>query len=74
MNELTLLIIIKLGELMTLKLDGVEAHSCPCRHERLKEHLKLSILIVILQVFFYLVYSSIFSLEHIVELINQVIR
>ena len=48
MNELTLLIIIKLGQLMTLKLDGVEAHSSPGSRERLKEHLKLSILIVIL--------------------------
>jgi hypothetical protein len=73
-DELTLLIIINLLELMTLKLNAVEAHACPGFQEGLEENLKLSPLLVLLEVLFDLFLSCVLSLMHVVELADQVIR
>ena len=71
--ELTLLIIIKFLELMTLKLNAVQAHACPGFQEGLEENLQLSPLLVLLEVLFDLLLSRVLSLEHVVELSDQVI-
>jgi hypothetical protein len=67
MNQLTVLIIFKFSELVTLKLDAVEAHICPGFQEGIEEALELSSFLILLEVVFDLLLPRIFSLKHVIE-------
>ena len=61
MNELAVFIIFKFTELVTLKLDALEAHICPGFQEGIEEALELSSVLVLLEVVFDLLLACILS-------------
>ena len=68
MYQFIVLIISKLFDLMTLKLDAVEAHASPGFQKGLEESLQLSPFLILLEVFFDLLLARVFSLQHVIEL------
>jgi hypothetical protein len=73
MYQFTFLIIIKLGDLMTVKLNAVEAHVTPGFQELLKEGLQLFPLLVLLETVSDHLLACIFSFKHVIKLANHMI-
>jgi hypothetical protein len=73
MYQFIVLIIGKLFDLMTLKLDGVEANVTPGFQKGFEESLQLFPFLVLLEVFFDLLLARIFSFHHVIELSYQMI-
>ena len=73
MYQFIVLIISKLFDLMTLKLDSVEAHTSPGFQKGFEENLQVSPFLVLLEVFFDLPLARVFSLQHVIELADQMI-